>query len=242
MSAPILFPDRYHGDNQGRNDWSALAKAGVCSGAILKATEGVSFRSGARWFKENWRPLREAGGERYGGTWFRGAYHFLIFHDDPVRQADYFLKTIEDAGGFARGDLLPIVDVELKDAEAPDHMPPSKKRALAARVVECTTAFTARLKEVLGCGVILYGGGSLRDLAITARMGCDYLWYPHYTAHMGRIDDIGWSPERVILWQYTDGAKNVTSYPKQLPGLGPTDMSVYVGDPAEFPQELLWSP
>lgn len=236
MSAPILFPDRYQGDNHGRNDWSMLAKADVCSGAILKASEGVSFQSGARWFKENWQPLREAGGDRYGGTWFRGAFHFLIFHDDPVEQANYFLKTIEDAGGFVSGDLLPIVDVERGGEKSRNH------QASAARIVECTSAFTARVKDALGCGVILYGGSGLRDLGIRDRMGCDYLWYPHYRAQIDRTDDIGWSRDQVVLWQYTNGEVNSTSYPQQVPGLGPTDLSVYLGDPAEFPEKLLWSP
>ena len=101
---------------------------------------------------------------------------------------------------------------------------------------------TARIKEILGCGVILYGGPDLRTLKISARMGCEYLWYPRYNSRMGSTDDIGWSREQVVLWQYTDGKDNFTRYPTQVPGLGPTDMTVYMGDPADFPKKLLWSP
>ena len=51
MSAPILFPDRYQGDNHGRNDWPMLAKAGEDTAATasraIKAFMG-SFERGEK--------------------------------------------------------------------------------------------------------------------------------------------------------------------------------------------------
>lgn len=226
----IIIADRYSGD--GPSDWQALAAAGTCMGAFLKVTEGIEYKTD--WFRENWPALRAAGGARYGQSWFRGAYHYLIFHDDAAQQADYFLQTIDAAGGFDCGDLLPVVDVELGKPTSANH------KASAQQIVDCTSAFVKRLKDLLGCPVILYGRGAMQKRQIQHRMECDYLWLPRYNHEMGPTEDFGWPRERVLLWQYTDGEYRHPEYPHQVDGLGPTDLSIYHGDLDHLSKTLLW--
>jgi hypothetical protein len=88
---------------------------------------------------------------------------------------------------------------------------------------------------------MLYGSGAMRALGITSRMGCDLLWAPRYAPELGDTDAIGWSRDRVALWQYTDGHSNQTSYPHSVPGIGPCDLSVFLGGGAAgLRKRLLW--
>ena len=111
MAERNLLVDVYSKDLGGKPNWQAAADAPNVVGGIIKATEGTNFDT--TWFDKNWPLLREVGGDRYGQTWFRGAYHFLKFNRDGVAQANFFLDAIDNAGGFDEGDIIPIVDVEL---------------------------------------------------------------------------------------------------------------------------------
>lgn len=229
---PLLIPDLYWKDDRTPT-WRALAEARGYLGAIVKATEGVTYYPAALdWFASSWRALRAVADPRYGRDWFRGAYHFLRFDQDGGRQAEFYLRTIERAGGWdPDGDILPIVDVELGGG---DH---ANRRASKERVIDVTSRWIHTVKKATGREVILYGRGAMRDLGITDRMGARFLWNPSYTAIMKRaaIERIGWTLEDVALWQYTDGKVGVakTKKGKQLPlavpGFGAFDCSVFVG-------------
>jgi hypothetical protein len=60
---PYLFVDLYPGD---------LGPHGFY-GAIIKAFEGTQYADRG-WFADNWPTVHDAGGNRYGTSWFRGAY------------------------------------------------------------------------------------------------------------------------------------------------------------------------
>ena len=98
--------------------------------------------------------MKDVGGDRYGQTWFRGAYHFLKFNKDGQAQADFYLKTINDAGGFDVGDILPIVDVELGGETN------SNQKASAQQIIDCTSAWAERVKKETDQQVMLYGNGA----------------------------------------------------------------------------------
>jgi len=219
---PVLLVDLYWKDLRSPPKWDRLAARPGYVGAILKATEGVSY-AGARWFVENWPRVRAAGGSRCTTSWFRGAYHFLLFHRDGVEQADYFLDTVDRAGGWDDGDLLPIVDVELGGERHPN------RRASRDEVIAVVSAWIARVRERTGRKVILYGRGAMRDLGIRSRMGASYLWNPSYTGSMRPCDSIGWPSSLVPLWQYTDGITNLSSHPTEVAGFGAVDASVFRG-------------
>ena len=218
-----LFVDVYAGDLGGKPRWSSLAEMGPpWHGAIVKATEGTGYAPA--WFDEQWKTLRAVAGERYGADWFRGAYHFLKFDQDGVKQAELYLKTIERGGGWDVGDFWPIVDVELGGERN------SNRAATAQRIVDCTTAFAETCKRETGRDVCLYGNGAMRDMRIRDRMGCSWLWIPRYTAHLPTFvyERAGWSRDRLFAWQYCgDGVAQLAGYPSQpSSGFGKVDISV----------------
>lgn len=215
-----LIVDTFSGAEQPTSVWKTLAAAGApWHGAIIKATQGTSF--GPRWFDEHWPAVKNAGGERYGDTWFRGAYHFLEFAKDGKAQADWYLSVVERAGGWSDGDFWPVVDCERGGANGKNEL------ATKQQVVDCTTAFAERVSSQLGRDVMLYGNGAMRDLEIKDRMGCSWLWCPRYTATLPRAiyERAGWSSDRLALWQYAGdgvGGDNVglAGFPASAPGLG----------------------
>lgn len=222
---PILLVDLFHGDLGKLPDWSAVAAAPGYAGAILKATEGTSYAK-ASWVIANWPRVRDAGGDRYGISWFRGAYHFLKFNQDGAKQADYYLQVMQQAGGWDTGDLLPIVDVELgADTN-------SNQSASAQQIIDCTSAWSARIKQKTGRDAILYGRGAMRDKNITDHMGCKWMWNPSYTSLMKKatIERVGWTVPEVAMWQYCgDGTALLKDYPKTVPNFGDVDISVFLG-------------
>lgn len=233
-----LFVDVYQGDLGGRPDWDVLAKLGApWHGAIVKATEGVTYAPD--WFAHQWRALRNVAGERYGADWFRGAYHFLKFDVDGAKQAEWYALAVDRAGGWGVGDLWPIVDVELGSERN------ANQRATGPQIVACVRAFAARIRELLGRDVVLYGNGAMRDRRITERMDCDWLWCPRYTAHLPAFvyERAGWSPDRLVWWQYGgDGSAQLAGYPAFPPGFGKCDVSALVhGGGLEWLRSRLWA-
>lgn len=219
-----LFVDCYQYDLNGKPDWWTLVKIGPpYHGGIIKATEGIHYAPS--WFDTNWKLLRSIAGGRYGEDWFRGAYHFLKFSVDGRKQADLYLAKIEMAGGWGVGDFWPIVDVELGSEKNTNQL------ATAQQIVDCTTAFAERCKQVTGRKVMLYGNGAMRDRAISDRMGCDFLWCPRYTTTLPAqiYERAGWALDELVLWQYGgDGYAVLPKYPKQPPGFGKVDMNALV--------------
>lgn len=88
---------------EDRSSFQAVTGWGGAHFGFVKATEGTGWSDPT--FAGNWANLRSAGK-------VRGAYHFFHPADDPVRQARFFVSTVEARGGIAAGDVL-IADVEI---------------------------------------------------------------------------------------------------------------------------------
>jgi lysozyme len=82
--------------------WGVVASSGNHF-AFIKATEGVTFTNDL--FVSDWPAAQNAG-------LIRGAYHFFHPGDDPVQQAQFYLKTI---GTLSASDLPPMLDWETTD-------------------------------------------------------------------------------------------------------------------------------
>jgi GH25 family lysozyme M1 (1,4-beta-N-acetylmuramidase) len=223
---PYLFIDLYSGDDGrlvGRHpDWQVLANTQGYFGAILKAWDGTRFNDGG-WFQRHWPAVRDAGGDRYGDTWLRGAYLFLEFSQNGSDQADAYLQAVDAAGGWGGGDILPIIDAEQGGKTHPN------RRASKQQVIDCVTACSNRIREQTSRRVILYGRGVMRDLEINDRMGCDLIWNPAYTSTMVRHGLEAWDLEEIVLWQYCgDGTASVANLPRSVPRFGTCDISVFV--------------
>lgn len=232
MAERNLIVDVYSGDLHGRPDWEALVATPDFAGAIVKATESTAFDT--RWFKTNWPKVKDVGGDRYGTTWFRGAYHYLKFNRGGREQADFYLKAVDEAGGFDVGDIIPIVDVELGREGRTDENGDVVGRnsnwdASAQQIIDCTSEWADRVKAETGMEVMLYGNGAMRDKHINDRMHCDWLWIPRYTATLPAkmYERAGWVLPNVALWQYCGGGTAaLAGYPAEVAGFGKVDISV----------------
>lgn len=226
MSRRMLFVDTYHGawPKASIDDWRAVGTTANLYGAIIKASNGTAD-PGAGWFPRNWKMSLEAMRERYGGgTWFRGAYHFLR-PDDGAAQADKYLSQIEAGGGWGPSDMVPIVDVERGSNKNS-----AQWRASAQQWIDTCSAFAERVVLGTGQGVMLYGRGLMRDLGITHKMGCDRVWNPAWTAKMERHGLEAWTLDNIVMWQYSgDGVSKLVGYPNGVNVFGTkSDMSVYI--------------
>lgn len=225
-------------------------------GAIIKASQSTGWGAvNEEWFRQSWRRLKEVGGDRYGVDFFRGAYHFLQLNVDGAKQADYYLKLVEQAGGWDVGDIMPIVDLEEggqgtwaggeKLAMIKD---PVRRARLRDAAIACTTKFVKRVKEVTGHRVMLYGRGMMRDLGIKDRMSCDAVWNPAWTVTMPPMDAYGWPLQDIPLWQLNGGGTVAAKgFPSEIPGWGKMDYSVYIDgtnktDLVSFRRRLLCRP
>jgi lysozyme len=93
---------------QGKVDWDQVKEQGV-SFAFIKATEGLNHCD--TMFYNNWKSLKLADLKR-------GAYHFYIPHLDPAEQAENFMMNVS----LQNGDLPPVLDMEVTDANDPDEL------------------------------------------------------------------------------------------------------------------------
>ncbi len=220
---PYLIVDQYSLDSGFEPPWQTLLDTPGYYGAILKAWDGLRFNDKG-WFAHNWPLVRDLAGDRYGTSWFRGAYLFLQLTLDGAAQADAYLQAIDNAGGWDSGDILPIFDVEQGGKTHPN------RKAGAQQVIDCVTACAERLKEVTGRRVMLYGRGAMRDLGITSdRMGADVVWNPSYTSTMVRNGLQAFDLEDIVLWQYCgDNFAAFKKLPNTVPGFDKIDISVFV--------------
>lgn len=226
---PFVIADLYRLNFGGKPPLEAIVQN--LDGVILKATQGTKYPSS--WFKANWNRAKQVAGDRYGVTFFRGTYHYLDLYQDPIKQADYFLSFVDDAGGWSDGDIIPIVDVE--DGGGKNH------NADAARVVAVTSAFTEHVEVSHGRPMMLYAGAALRDRGITSHLGAVALWCARYAPTLqtkGKTsvyERIGWqlgpyADQRGYVWgwQYAgDVAGRVKGLPATIPGINvASDLSV----------------
>ena len=208
-------------------------------GCVIKATQALANQWPQRyldWFTRSWKKIREVGGDRYGVDFFRGCYHYLIFSVDGAKQADFFCDTVDAAGGWGPGDLMPWVDIEEggQGSWAPQELEKitdkDVRRRLADQVTTCATAFIKRFKERTGLRIAVYGRGVFRDLQMTnCKFGSDSAVNPAYTAVMPKMDKYGVPLDDISLWQLCgDGTVALKGFPSELPGWGKEDYSVYI--------------
>lgn len=212
-AGPYFVADVYANDLGPLPNFAALAADPNMVGCILKATQGVSYAPA--WFTTNWNRVRQAGGERYGSSWFRGCYHFGTPAAGGAAQADYLLAAVARAGGFGDGDMPVAWDLE------------GAAWTSKQQVIDISSAFAQRIRSQTGKSPMLYTGATARDMGITDHMGFDGIWTPHLD-----MSKAGWPISDYTLWQYAgDGklynpASIVYGYPTTIPGWGATDMSV----------------
>lgn len=163
---------------QGDIDWPALARNQQSDFPIqfifMKATEGgdhCDYR-----FVENFSKAQEYG-------FVRGAYHYFIPQTDPIRQADFFIHTVQ----LDSGDLPPVLDVETLGRKSVNELQAAVK------------VWLNRIESHYGVKPILYTSYKfkqryLNDSAFNA--------YPYWIAHY-YVDSVRYEGHWEF-WQHTD--------------------------------------
>jgi lysozyme len=192
---------------------------------FAKATEGVTWIDPA--FAPNWENLGREG-------LVRGSYHFFHPALDPVRQASFYVATVETHGGFADGDMF-FIDAEIlvgdDGAEHHGAAAPSARMSLpllrAADTVpavgESALAFLNEVSRLVGpgCPVGVYTDLSMARNAVGSCAG-----YPLFIAfYDSRPPNVAPWPDWTF-WQQEAGG-----------GIGGGDVDYFNGDDAAL---LAW--
>lgn len=185
---------------QGTIDWARVSGAGMRF-AYAKATEGITYVDPA--FAAN------AAGASAQGLPF-GGYHFFRPNDDPVRQAEHFLKNVT----VGSGSLPPALDVEVAAASGID---------LAADVA----AWVAHVAEATGCTPLVYANRTFWERALAADAGASRVWLAEYAAEVRLPGGVrSW-----VIWQHSDKGR--------VPGIdGTVDLDRFGGGASALQQVL----
>jgi hypothetical protein len=167
------------------------------------------------------------GGDRYGTSWFRGAYLFLDFSRDGAAQADAYLNAVEAAGGWDSGDIIPIVDAELGEKPGGVNYIKTTK---GQQVLDVAGAAVDRLKAKTGRRVMLYGRSALAENHIKSHPGLRRRMEPELHPAPGPRRVRGVRPRG----QSSCGSTRATTrgvlagYPTSIPGFTKLDLSVFI--------------
>lgn len=171
-------------------EWPAVAPSGM-EFVFIKATDGI--RSPDPYFTMNWPAARTTG-------ILRSAYHFFRPLEDPVQQAEAFLRL---TGGYA-GELPPALDLECSLRKMPDgsqhdqweDVPPEDR-------LPRVTAWLQRVQEKCGAAPIIYTSPSFwaEKMADTPALKDHPLWVAHYTEAAAPKLPGGWAQWR--FWQFS---------------------------------------
>jgi lysozyme len=174
-------------------DWQAFS-AGGWDFAIAKASEGVTFVEPQ--FATNWPAMKAAGV-------VRGAYCF--FHpspDDPVQEADFFVDTVNKAGGFEQGDFAAL-DLETLD------------QTTAQQTAADALAFVQRVKQDTGITPIVYTSPRVFDMLLGSPAGWSGypLWDVTWNGGPPKCPNIPASWPGWAFWQYAGDSITVPGLP-----------------------------
>jgi lysozyme len=185
---------------QGTIDWGAVAQSKKVDFAYAKATEGETFADDQ--FARNWQTMKLRSVPR-------GAYHFFRFAGDPIRQADHFISVVQPE----KGDLLPMVDVEVDDGV----------KSIDAKV-GALASFIGRVEKALGGRrMVIYTGYGFWNGSMggSDAFSGHPLWIAEYNSDLQPALPAGWNSWSI--WQYSDAGS--------IPGIaGNVDLDRLNGD------------
>lgn len=145
---------------------------------ILKSTEGMDLKD--KTFEARWPKLKELG-------FVRGAYHFYVTEDDPLRQAEFFIKTTP----LEPGDLVPIVDVEMVGHDTEGRLYPKLKQFLNV------------LENHYQVKSIIYTSPKFWNKHFHKNLSDHPLWIAEYDVDKPSLPE-GWKTWHI--WQFTEDA------------------------------------
>lgn len=148
-------------------DWQK-AKALGYEFAFVKATEMHDSLAQRKYqdpkFKAHWSNARIAG-------MTLGAYHYFHPNKDVKTQVDSFVNAIAEVGGFRKGDLFPVLDVESHDDVSPE------------QEVGAVLAWLNEIEKIFQVKPFIYIGYYYMQELGNPTAFKDYpLWLPYYSA------------------------------------------------------------
>jgi peptidoglycan hydrolase-like protein with peptidoglycan-binding domain/GH25 family lysozyme M1 (1,4-beta-N-acetylmuramidase) len=157
--------------NYQRNiNWVAVKAAGY-SFAFIKSSEGITFVD--REFNKSYTNAKANG-------FIVGPYHFARVYNDPVQEADFFIKTVKSFNGFQNGDLPPVLDIEVAGG------------LNRAQMVKWCRTWINRVKARTGLQPILYTYLYFAKSYLDSSLSDVPLWFARYGVN--RPEDVsGWS-------------------------------------------------
>ena len=166
---------------QGEIDWKKVASSGV-DFAIQKCTEGLNYYD--KTYQKN------KNGARDNGIIF-GSYHFAR-GNDPIKEADYFVKLVED---IRDGELLALdYEINLANASA------------------WCKVFLDRVYELTGVRPLLYTGEArVKSIDWSPVVKGNYgLWiakYPYYDTGEMKTEPVSGQWPFISIFQYSSKGK-----------------------------------
>ena len=219
-----------------RVDFNAMTNAGIV-GVIHEA-------SYPPWVVDDKYAVRQGAAVRAGLLW--GAYHFANA-SDPVRQADFFLNTVERTWRRSGPESRPNEILLVLDFEKNGHYPGGTMR------IDQAVAFIKRIHERTGVYPGLYSGEyRIRDVinhpsVSAAHKGvftrC-WLWVANYHYQPRVVNP--W--RHWTMWQYTgDGVCDLprSTHPKNIANIKNAERNMFRGSPdaaRAFWQQHGWRP
>lgn len=163
---------------QGNVDWDKLLKNKDTNFPLyfifMKATEGGDH--GDDTFKTNFEEARKHG-------FIRGAYHFYNPKTDALKQADFFIRTVD----LDSGDLPPVLDVEDAGKKSKKELQLSLKKWLD------------KVENHYGVKPILYTSYKFKTRYLD---DSTFNSYPYWIAHY-YVDSVKYKG-KWDFWQHTD--------------------------------------
>lgn len=164
--------------HQDKIDWSLLSKNRTSEYPLefifMKATEGGDHTD--RNFNENFESSLKNG-------FIRGAYHFFSPKTDPIKQANFFIQTVK----LEKGDLPPVLDVEIIGKTSPDVLKENVK------------IWLEKVESHYGVKPIIYTSYKFKKSYLNDACFDDYpYWIAHYYVDSVRYNK-KWS-----FWQHSD--------------------------------------
>lgn len=151
---------------------------------ICKATEGITYVDPE--FHTNWQEIKAKG-------FIRGAYHFYVCADDPLKQAAHFAATINN---IESTDIAPILDIEQGSMSEDVSTEQMQKDILL---------FLHRVEALVKRKPIIYTGYDFANENLKNPIFSEYnLWLAEYTsAPKPNIPKL-WTDKGILIWQRSE--------------------------------------
>ncbi len=162
----------------GTINWQEIRKSNP-DFVFIRATEGMDLKDVS--FDKFWLNSKK-------NNILRGAYHFYVTEDDPIKQAKFFLSVVK----FEKGDLRAVVDIEQIGHDT------------KAGLIERFKKFLAIIEKKIGAKPIIYTSYNFWNKHMSAEFGNYPLWIADYGVKKPKIPK-GW--KNWNLWQYKGDGK-----------------------------------